>query len=100
MAAAVARQEHEVHALEGSEQQLVGRLAPRAFDALPARVFEARNVVDAAAADDAENRFCHVETRCICVTRVLACEPCQASKWLDVQAGDGGLRSCRNTSQE
>ena len=57
MAAAVARQEHEIDALEGTEQKLVRRLAPRAGHALPARILKARDVVNAAAADDSEDRL-------------------------------------------
>ena len=55
VAAAVARQEHHVDARELAEQKLVRRFAPRAVDALPARVLQTLDVVDAAAADDAEN---------------------------------------------
>ena len=59
MAAAMAGQEHQVGALVGAEQQRVGRLAPGRLDPLPARLFEAGNVIDAAAADDAENGSGH-----------------------------------------
>ena len=46
-----------IDARKRAEQQRVGRLAPGRFDVLPARIFEAGDVIDAAAADDAENGF-------------------------------------------
>ena len=55
MAAAVARQEDEIDALKAAEQEIVRGLAPGRFHAFPAPVFETGNVIDAAAADDAEN---------------------------------------------
>ena len=62
LAPAVAREEDEVDPFEGAGQKSVLRLAPWAFHALPFRVFEARNVIDTAAADDAENRLCHAQS--------------------------------------
>ena len=59
MAAAVAGQEDHVDAGERAEEQLVGRFAPGRIHALPARILESGNVVDAGAADDAENGFGH-----------------------------------------
>ena len=66
MAAAMARQEHHVHAVKGAGEKLVGGLAPGAFDRLPAGVFQAGNLIDAGAADDAENRFGHDNGRSRC----------------------------------
>src|SRR5205823_11568776 len=43
--AAMTRQEHHLYAGKPSEQQFVRRRAPRALDALPARVLEARDVI-------------------------------------------------------
>ncbi len=61
VAAAMARQEDEVGALVAAEQQRIGWLAPGRFEPLPMRLFEAGNVIDAAAADDAEDGSGHGE---------------------------------------
>ncbi len=54
VAAAVARQEGQLHAVQFAEQQLVGRCAEWRFDLLPAFVGQPLDVVYAAAADDAD----------------------------------------------
>jgi len=56
VAAAVARQEHQLLAVELAEHQIVGRLAERRQHALPAHVGQPVDGVDAAAADDADER--------------------------------------------
>ena len=63
MAAAMARQEHQVDAVEGAGQKLIRRFAPRAFDRLPLGVFQARDLVDARTTNDAENGFSHEKGR-------------------------------------
>ena len=63
MAAAMARQEHHVHAMKGAGEKLVGRLAPGAFHRLPAGIFQAGNLIDAGTADDAEHSFGHENGR-------------------------------------
>ena len=55
MTAAVARQEHQAHPGQGSEEQLVGGLSEGRLDALPACVLETFEVVDAAAAQHADD---------------------------------------------
>ncbi len=60
MPAPVARQEAERQAVDLGEQDLVGRLAPRARDLLPVRVLDARQIVETAAADDAQDGFDHI----------------------------------------
>ena len=57
MALVVARQKHDGQPRDLADAQGAGRLAPRAFDALFARLLQARQVVDAGAADDAEHCF-------------------------------------------
>ena len=59
VALVVARQEHDRQAGDLADAQGPGRLAPGAFDALLAHVLQARQIVDAGAADDAENGFGH-----------------------------------------
>ena len=59
MALVVARQEHHRQAGHLADAQRAGRLAPRALDVLLAHVFQARQIVDARSADDAENGFGH-----------------------------------------
>ena len=66
VAAAVARQEHHVDAVEGAGQKLVGRRAERALHRLPLRVFQAGDLVDARTADDAENGLDHAHQRQSC----------------------------------
>ena len=56
MAAAVARHEHHVLAVQHAEQELVGGLAERRGDPPPRRVLEAGDVVDAAAAQNSQHR--------------------------------------------
>src|SRR5439155_25941337 len=56
MAAAVARHEHHREPLEFAEQELVRGLAERRGDAPPLLVLEPSHVIDAAAADDPQNR--------------------------------------------
>jgi hypothetical protein len=63
MTAAMAWQEHQIDTLEGAGQKLVGRLAPRAFDGLPAGIFQPINVINAGATDYPENGFGHVFSR-------------------------------------
>ena len=63
MAAAMARQEHHVHAMEGAGEKLVGGLAPGALHRLPVGIFQAGDLIDAGTADDAENRFGHEKGR-------------------------------------
>ena len=58
MAAAVAGQEHHIEPGDAAETQVIGGLAPRAFDALPAGIVHV-DVIKAGAADDAENGFAH-----------------------------------------
>lgn len=84
VAATVPRQEDQIDALEGAEQQLIRRSAPWAFDPLPAGIFEAGNIVDAAAAYDAEDCFGHGNLRAF--GRVLAWARRVASKRLDEEA--------------
>src|SRR6185295_17566267 len=61
MAAAMARQENKIGAFVGAEQERIGRRAPGRLDRLPARLFQAGNIIDAAAADDAEYGSGHGE---------------------------------------
>jgi hypothetical protein len=56
VAAAVARQEHQLLAVEGPEQQLVGGFPEGGLDPPPFGILEAGDIVDAAAADHAEDR--------------------------------------------
>ena len=51
MAAAVARQEDDLGAVQATEQHLVGGLAEGALHRLPAPLLQSLNVVDTAAAD-------------------------------------------------
>jgi hypothetical protein len=60
VALVVARQKHDRQAVDLADPQRPRRLAPRAFDALLAHLGEARQVVNAGAADDAEHGFRHV----------------------------------------
>ena len=59
VALVVARQEHHRQAGDLADAQRARRLAPRARDALLAHILKPRQVVDAGAADDAEDRFGH-----------------------------------------
>ena len=59
MALVVARQEHHRQAGDLADAQRARRLAPGARDALLAHVLQARQIVDAGAADDAEDCFGH-----------------------------------------
>src|SRR5579871_2426037 len=59
MAAAVAWQKHQIDAFERTEEERIGRLAPGGFHVFPASALEARNVIDAAAAEDSENGLGH-----------------------------------------
>ena len=52
-------QDKVVDAIEAARQQRIRRLAPRAFHVFPARFFQRGNLIDAAAADDAENGIGH-----------------------------------------
>src|SRR3954468_13285214 len=56
MAAAVARHEDELLAVQHAEQELVGGLAERRGDPPPLRLFQSGDVVDAAAAQDSQYR--------------------------------------------
>ena len=56
VAAAVARQEHQLLAVEGPEQQLVRGLPEGRLDSPPLGILEPGDVVDAAAADHADDR--------------------------------------------
>jgi len=56
VAAAVARHEHDLQAVEHTEQELVGRLAERRSHPPPLGLFEAGDLVDAAAAQDTQHR--------------------------------------------
>lgn len=60
MPASVAGQEPDRQPVNLGEQDLVGGLPPRARDFLPACVGEARQIVEPAAADDAEDGLRHV----------------------------------------
>ena len=59
VAAAVARQEGQPRSAEAAEEDLVGRRAPGRVDSDPARLGQARQVVQAAAADDGQQGFAH-----------------------------------------
>jgi hypothetical protein len=59
VAAAMTRQKHQIDAVEAAEQQCVGRFAPWRGHMLPASIFKAGDVINAAAADNAENGFGH-----------------------------------------
>ncbi len=59
MAATVARQEDEVDARELAEQQSVGWRAERGGHGFPARANEPIELIEPAAADDAEDRPAH-----------------------------------------
>ena len=59
MATAMAGQKHQVHPGIGAGQKLVRRLTPGAFDGLPGGIFQPVDLIDAGAADDAENGFGH-----------------------------------------
>ncbi len=59
VALVVARQEHHRQAGDLADAQRRRRLAPRARDPLLAHVLEPRQIVDAGAADDAEDGFGH-----------------------------------------
>ena len=50
----------------GAGEKLVGRLAPGAFDRLPAGIFQPVDLIDAGTADDAENCFGHEKGRFLC----------------------------------
>src|SRR4029453_9027025 len=56
MAAAMARHEHHVEAIEHAEQELVGGLAEWRGDAAPLGVLQARNLIDTAAAENSQHR--------------------------------------------
>src|SRR3546814_14651955 len=56
MAAAVARQEYQRLPIQLGPHDRVGRRAERRVQPVPADVLEARDVVDPAAADDADDR--------------------------------------------
>jgi hypothetical protein len=55
MPAPVPRQERHLLLADAPEQDLVGRLAERRCDALPPRVVQAVEVIQAAAADDTDD---------------------------------------------
>ncbi len=59
VALVVARQEHHGETCDLADAQRRRRLAPRAFDALLAHLFQPRQVVNAGPADDAEHGFGH-----------------------------------------
>ena len=59
VALVVAREEHHRQAGDLADAQRRRRLAPRALDALLAHVLQARQIVDAGAADDAEHGLGH-----------------------------------------
>src|SRR5215470_13586558 len=59
MALVVARQEHDRQSRDLADAQRRRRLAPWALDLLLAYVLEARQIVDAGAANDAKHRFGH-----------------------------------------
>jgi hypothetical protein len=63
MAAAMARQKHQIDAMEGAGQKLVGRRAPGTFNGLPFGIFQARDLVNARTTNDAENGFDHEKGR-------------------------------------
>ena len=68
MPLAVARQEHDGQAGDLAHQQRPGRLAPRAFDGLGLSLLEPGQIVNARAADDSENGFCHDFPYCLDVS--------------------------------
>ena len=57
MPRAMARQKNKREPVEFPEMKLVRRLTPGRGDACAARVFQARDFINAAAADDAQHRF-------------------------------------------
>ena len=71
MAAAVARQEHHVEAVEHAEQELVGGLAERRGDAAPRGVLQARNLINAAAAENSQHRHQLLLVRLWCIMTVF-----------------------------
>src|SRR6202035_5167202 len=64
MTLVVARQEHDRQARDAAVTHRRRRLAPRARNRLLARILEPRQVVDAGAADNAEDRFRHGFSNC------------------------------------
>jgi hypothetical protein len=55
----VPRQEADRQPFDLGEQDVVGRRTPRACNGAPARVLDARQVIEPAAADDAEHGLGH-----------------------------------------
>src|SRR5262249_40117251 len=57
VAASMPRQEHQAHATQATDDELVGGRAERGRDAPPLDVAQTGQLVEAAAADHAEGRF-------------------------------------------
>jgi len=88
--ATVARQEHDLVSPARPDAQHVRRFAPGRPDALLAHVLDAGQVVDAGAADDAEDRLAHSPFPCVADRQRLP-EAAQAAHRPRVQAGCAGL---------
>src|SRR5690349_6378129 len=69
MSPAMERQEKQVDAFEPTEQDFVGSLAPGTLHALPSPGLELRKFVNAAAANDPQDRLRHHAPR---IVRVIA----------------------------
>jgi hypothetical protein len=75
MAAAVARHEHHVEAIEHAEQELVGGLAERRGDAAPRGVLQARNLINTAAAENSQHRHQLLPVALWCIMTRLIIPP-------------------------
>jgi hypothetical protein len=62
----MARQEHDRQTGDLSGDQGGGRYAPGAANGLALRARKSRQIIDAGAADNTQNRFCHGPRRCYC----------------------------------
>ena len=92
VALVVARQEHDRQAGDLADAQRRRRLAPRARHPLLAHVLEARQVVDAGAADDAEDGTRPLR-RPRSISRTRACAPRRARRGAVVSRGAARSRS-------